>query len=176
MGAGVGLVGSALAVGIGVAALHARGIDVTLDGGDFALLIAGGAAPALLAAIGVGIGAVVRHQVPTLIGICAWLLFVEGLLVGDVAGIRKVGKFAPGVAGQALSGQFPGVLLSTAAAGLVLAAYAIRGCNRRSDCYSASRRPLSLSRRPPNHVLRIRTVRSCVRKKVSKDIVLRVRA
>jgi hypothetical protein len=32
--------------------------------------------------IGVGIGAVVRNQVPTLIGICAW--FVEGLLAGDV--------------------------------------------------------------------------------------------
>jgi hypothetical protein len=42
------------------------------------------AGAALWAGIGVGIGAVVRNQVPTLIGICAWLLFVEGLLAGDV--------------------------------------------------------------------------------------------
>jgi ABC-type transport system involved in multi-copper enzyme maturation permease subunit len=126
MGAGFGLAGSALAAGVGVVALHARDIGVALDGGDYALLIVGGAtASALLAAIGAGIGAIVRHQVPTLIGICAWLLFVEGLLVGDVAGIRKVGKFAPGAAGQAFSGQFPGVLLSAAAAGLLLAGYAI---------------------------------------------------
>lgn len=125
-GAAFGLAGSALAASVGVAALHARGIDVRLDGSEVVLLIAGGAAAAaFLAAIGVGIGALVRHQVPTMIGICAWLLFIEGLLVGDVAGIRKVGKFAPGAAGQALSGQFPGVLLGVAAGGLLLAAYAI---------------------------------------------------
>jgi ABC-2 type transport system permease protein len=126
MGTVFGLAGSALATIVGAAALHARGIEIALDGGDYALLIAGGAAAAaFVAAIGVGIGAIVRHQVPTLIGICAWLLFVEGLLVGDVAGIRKVGKFAPGAAGQALSGQFPGVLLGASAGGLLLGAYAI---------------------------------------------------
>jgi ABC-type transport system involved in multi-copper enzyme maturation permease subunit len=130
IGAGFGLAGSALAAGVGVVALHARDIGVALDAGDIALLVLGGAtASALLAATGVGIGAIVRHQVPTLIGICAWLLFVEGLLIGDVAGIRKVGKFAPGAAGQALSGQFPGVLLSAAAGGVLLGAYAIAaGC------------------------------------------------
>jgi|GEM_PF-4457417 len=41
---------------------------------------------------------------------------VEGLLIGDVAGVRKFGRFAPGAAGQALSGQFPGVLLVPSAA------------------------------------------------------------
>jgi hypothetical protein len=125
IGAGFGALASALAAGVGTVALRARGIDVQLDGGDYALLLAGGtAAAALWAAIGVGLGAVVRNQVPTLVGICAWLLFVEGLLVGDVADIAEVGRFAPGALGEALSGQNPGTLLAPAVSALLLAMYA----------------------------------------------------
>jgi ABC-2 type transport system permease protein len=125
IGAVFGLAGAALAAGIGTAALRARGIDIQLDGGDYALLIAGGAAAAALwAAIGVGVGAVVRNQVPTLIGICAWLLFVEGLLVGDVAGVGDVGRFAPGALGMAASGQDPDTLVAPAVGVALLALYA----------------------------------------------------
>jgi ABC-2 type transport system permease protein len=82
IGAVFGLAAGAVAAGVGTATLGARGIDVRLDGGDYLVLLAGGtAAAALWAAIGVGLGALVRNQVPTLVGICAWLLFVEGLLV-----------------------------------------------------------------------------------------------
>jgi ABC-2 type transport system permease protein len=128
IGAGFGLAACALAAGVGTAALRVRGINVQLDGDDYALLLAGGAAAAALwAAIGVGLGAIVRDQVPTLIGISAWLLFVEGLLVGDVAGpdIADVGRFAPGAAGQALSGQDPGTLLAPALGAFLLLLYAV---------------------------------------------------
>jgi len=126
IGAGFGLAASALAAGVGTAALRARGIDVQLDGAAYALLLAGGAAAAALwAAIGVGLGAVVRNQVPTAVGICAWLLFVEGLLVGDVADVADVGRFAPGALGEAISGQGPGTLLAPALATALLALYAI---------------------------------------------------
>jgi ABC-type transport system involved in multi-copper enzyme maturation permease subunit len=125
IGAAFGLVGSALAAAIGTGTLRARGIDVQLDSGDYALLLAGGtAAAALWAAIGVGVGAVVRNQVPTLIGICAWLLFVEGLLVGDVTGVGDVGRFAPGALGEAISGQDPDTLLAPAVGLVLLALYA----------------------------------------------------
>lgn len=125
IGAGVGLAASALAAGVGTAALRMRGIDVQLDGGDYALLLAGGAAAAALwATIGVGLGAIVRNQVATMVGICAWLLFVEGLLVGDVADIAEVGRFAPGALGEAISGQDPGTLLAPALAAALLALYA----------------------------------------------------
>jgi len=124
LGAGFGLVGCALAAGVGTAALRARGIDVQVSGGDYALLVFGGAAAAALAAaIGVGLGAIVRNQVPTLIGICAWLLFVEGLLIGDVADISDVGRFAPGAAATAISGQDPDTLLAPAAGLALLALY-----------------------------------------------------
>ena len=126
IGAGFGLAACALAVGVGTAALGARGIDVRLDGGDYALLVAGGAAAAALwAAIGVGLGAVIRSQVPTVVGISAWLLFVEGLLIGDVTGVADVGRFAPGALGMAASGQEPDTLVAPAVGLLLLALYAV---------------------------------------------------
>jgi hypothetical protein len=126
IGAGFGLVAGAAAVAAGVAALRARGIDLRLDQRDFVLLVAGSVgAAALWAAIGVGVGALVRNQVPTLIGICAWLLFVEGLLAGDVAGgLGDVGRFLPGAAASAISGQDPGTLLAPAIGLVLLASYA----------------------------------------------------
>jgi ABC-2 type transport system permease protein len=126
IGAGFGLAACALAAGVGTAALRARGIDVQLDGGEYALLLAGGAAGAALwAAIGVGIGALVRNQVPALIGISAWLLFIEGLLAGDLLGsIGEVTRFAPGAAAAAVSGQDPDTLLAPAVGLVLLALYA----------------------------------------------------
>ena len=122
LGAGFGLAASALAAGIGAMTLRGRGIDVQLDGGDYALLVAGGtAAAALWAAIGVGIGAIVREQVPTLVGIAAWLLFVEGLFGGNLA---DVSRFAPGTLGMAVSGQEPDTLLAPGISFVLLALYA----------------------------------------------------
>jgi hypothetical protein len=60
--------------------------------------------------------------VPTLIGITAWLLFVEGLFGGDLA---DVSKFAPGTLGMAISGQEPDKLLAPALSLLLLALYAL---------------------------------------------------
>lgn len=125
IGTGFGLTAGALAAGVGTAALSARGIDVQLNEGDYALLVAGGAAAAALwAAIGVGLGAVVRNQVPALVGICVWLLFVENLLVGDIANVSVVGRLLPGAAGKAISGQDPDTLLSPALAVVLLSLYA----------------------------------------------------
>jgi len=125
VGAGFGLAAGTVAAGVGTAALGARGIAVQLDGGDYALLVAGGAAAAALwATIGVGIGAIVRNQVATLIGISAWLLFVEGLLVGDVTGVGDVGQFAPGAAAAAITGRDPAALLAPALGLVLLTAYA----------------------------------------------------
>jgi ABC-2 type transport system permease protein len=125
IGAGFGLVAGAVTAGIGTAALRARGIDVRLDAADYALLVAGGAtATALWATIGVGVGAVVRSQVPTLVGICAWLLFFENLLIGDVAGVGGLGRLLPGAAGKAISGQDPKTLLAPAVGLVLLVFYA----------------------------------------------------
>jgi ABC-2 type transport system permease protein len=126
VGGGFGLVSGSVAAAAGTAALRARGIDVPLERGDYVLLVVGSAgAAALWAAIGTGVGALVRNQVPTLIGICAWLLFVEGLLAGDVGGLGDIGRFLPGAAASAISGQDPGTLLAPAAGLVLLACYAV---------------------------------------------------
>jgi ABC-type transport system involved in multi-copper enzyme maturation permease subunit len=126
IGAGFGLVAGAVAAAAGTATLRSRGIDVQLDRGDYVLLVVGAAgAAALWAAIGVGVGAFARNQVPTLIGICAWLLFVEGLLAGDVAdNLSDIGRLLPGAAAAAVSGQDPGTLLAPPVGLMLLALYA----------------------------------------------------
>lgn len=139
IGTGFGLAAGAVAAGVGTAALGARGIDVRLDAGDYALLVTGGAAAAALwAAIGVGVGAVVRNQVPALVGICAWLLFVENLLVGDVGGVGNVGRLLPGAAGKAISGQDPDTLLVPGVGLVLLAIYAAAAAV--AGCLATSRR------------------------------------
>lgn len=139
IGAGFGLVAGAVAAGAGTAALSARAIDVRLDAGDYTLVVIGGAAAAALwAAIGVGVGAVVRNQVPALIGIVVWLLFVENLLVGDIANVASAGRFLPGAAGKAISGQDPSTLLEPAFALVLLALYAAAAAV--AGCLAISRR------------------------------------
>lgn len=124
-GAVFGLVASASAVAVGAVVLQQRDIGLRLDGGDIVLLVAGSAAAgALWAAIGVGVGAVVRRQVPAVVGIAAWLLFVEGVLAGDALDL-DISRYAPGAAAEALSGQDPGTLLAPAAGAVVLAVYAV---------------------------------------------------
>jgi len=125
VGACFGLSACALAAGVGSALLRARGIDIGLEATDYALLLAGSSvAGALWAAIGVGVGALVRNQVPALIGICAWLLFVETLLVEGDSSVVEVGRFAPGAAAAAITGQGAGTLLAPAIGLLVLVLYA----------------------------------------------------
>lgn len=125
-GAGVGLIAQALVAGTEAAGLAARGLPNELSGGDYAQLVAGGAvAAALFAAIGVGVGAVVRNQVAALVGLCLWLLLLEPLLLGNVP---AVAKYAPEASAGAIAGaiqtQLPDSLVAPGAGVALLAAYA----------------------------------------------------
>ena len=118
---GLAAVGVALAVGS--AALAARGIPSALDGGDYTLMPVGGvAAAALWAPLGLGLAAVLRNQVATLVVIFLWLFFIENLLIDFVPG---VGKFAPGAAAAAMTGLDPETLLAPAVGALLLSLYAV---------------------------------------------------
>ena len=123
IGAAFGLLSAGVAVGAASAALAARDIDVQIGTSDYAAVLLGSTgAGALWAAIGVGVGAVVRQQVPALVGISAWLLFVETVLIGDADLVGDLGRFTPGALGRAASGQEP--LLAPGLALLLLALYA----------------------------------------------------
>jgi len=125
-GIAVGLLAEALTAGMEAAGLAARGVHIELSGGDYVRLLAGGAvAAALFAAIGVGVGAVVRNQVAAVVGLCVWLLFIEPILLGDVP---SAAKFAPGASAGAITGaiqtQIAANLVAPALGVVLLAAYA----------------------------------------------------
>ena len=125
-GLGVGLLAEALTAALEAAGLAIRGIHIQLTGGDYLQLLAGGAiAGALFAAIGVGVGAVVRQQVGAVVGLCVWLLLIETTLIGNVP---SAGKFAPGAAAGAIAGaiqtQSASKLVAPGIGALLLVAYA----------------------------------------------------
>jgi ABC-2 type transport system permease protein len=123
VGAAFGLVAAAASAVAATAALGARGIDIEAQAGDYVVLLLGSAgACALWAAIGVGVGAALRQQVPVLVGICAWMLFVETVLIGDANLVGDVGRYTPGALGRAAGGQEP--LLAPGLALVLLALYA----------------------------------------------------
>jgi ABC-type transport system involved in multi-copper enzyme maturation permease subunit len=116
-----GLVAAGAALGVGSIALAARGISIALDGDDYTLVPLGAvAAAALWAPLGLGLAALLRNQVATLVAIFLWLFFIENLLVDFVPG---AGKFAPGAAAAAITGLDPDRLLAPASGALLLAGY-----------------------------------------------------
>jgi ABC-2 type transport system permease protein len=121
-----GLLAEALAFGAAVGALEARGAELLLDSGDVIQMFVGGAGMAALwAALGVGFGAIVRHQVPAVLALLFWALVVESLLIQFTPGLAR---YLPGPAGTAMTGDTDGdgamQLLSWPAGAAVLAAYA----------------------------------------------------
>jgi ABC-2 type transport system permease protein len=121
-GIAFGLVAEGLMAGTTTAALSARGIQNQLGSGEYVQLLAGGTvAAALWATIGLGVGALIRDQVGTVVGLCAWMLLVENLLLPFVP---DAGRFTPGAAGLALAGRTADELFAPAPAALVLVLYA----------------------------------------------------
>lgn len=120
-GAAFGIAGEALGYVIGYVILDARGIPYAPSTGQTVLVLGGTvAASALWGAIGVGLGAIVRNQVGTIVGLLAWGFVVENLLQ---AFVPSVGRFAPGNAENGLSGLTGNHLLGAAAGAATLIAW-----------------------------------------------------
>src|SRR5262245_11597677 len=114
-----GLVAESLMATAAAVAFSLRGIPNELSAGDDTRVLAGGAAAAALwAIVGVGIGALVRNQVATLVGLCAWMFLVESVSEGFVPGAAKL---MPGGAGLSLAGNEHELSLGIAA--ILLIAY-----------------------------------------------------
>jgi ABC-2 type transport system permease protein len=125
----VGLAATGIATAITVPLLAARNIPTGLTGSGAAAIIAGGGiATALAAAIGVGVGAIIRNQVGAIIAVLA-LLYVAEPLLGFIphlgTAIQQYGLGGLAAAATHTVG-FPATarLLTQPAAALVLAGYA----------------------------------------------------
>lgn len=118
MGLVLGVVSEGVAFWLGVLIIRARGFDFALSDGRAAQLVLGTlAVSALWAALGAGVGAVLRNQVAAVIAVIVWVFVVENILLNV---IPDVGRFMPGPAGTALTGGDAEELLAPAVGGLVL--------------------------------------------------------
>jgi ABC-2 type transport system permease protein len=125
-GALLGVVASALCAVLVFPLLSARDIDTGGSTSDVLELIAGNtAAAALFAAVGIGLGALIRNQVGAIIGALGWIFLVEPLL-GIIPGFDDViTKWFPSGAANATAGTATSDdALGQVPAGLLLAAYA----------------------------------------------------
>jgi ABC-2 type transport system permease protein len=121
-GIGFGVAGAALALGYSAVWLAAVGADGHWSDPDLWQTLAGCVLwNGLFAAVGVGVGALVRNLTGAIAGSLAWLALVEGVL-GQVFG-ADVSRWLPFSAGAALGG-LPAGGLSQWAGGLVLLGYA----------------------------------------------------
>jgi ABC-2 type transport system permease protein len=126
-----GLVLGVLAVGlcttIVLVGLSSRGIDTGLASGDVATVVIGLIlATALWAALGVGLGALLRNQVGAIVGALGWVLLVENLLTiiptfGDW--VQKYGVNGVTNALSNIESDVTGDVLSQGAGGALLLAY-----------------------------------------------------
>ncbi len=122
-GAALALVAQTAMLLLAVLLIGAKGAEVTFAGGDVAAMAGAVAAGGLWAAIGTGVGAMVRHQVAAIVGALAWILLLENLgagLLGDA------GRFLPGQAAHGLAqASQAGTILGPAAAAVLLVTYAV---------------------------------------------------
>ena len=127
----LGLILGVLAVGLTTAivliTLSSRDIDTGLTSQEITEVVIGLVlATALWAALGVGLGALVRNQVGAIVGALGWTLLVENLLtiiptVGDW--VQKYGLNGVTNALSNIESEVTGDVLSQAAGGALLLAY-----------------------------------------------------
>jgi ABC-2 type transport system permease protein len=122
-GLSFGVVGSAVAIAAAAAGLAIRGSSLVLSDVDFWCTLAGGILwNGAFAAIGVGVGALIRNLAGAVAAALAWLAVVEGILsqlLGDLT------RWLPFNAGTALGRLPDDAGLPQWGGGVVLLAYAV---------------------------------------------------
>ncbi|WP_213454836.1 ABC transporter permease subunit [Rhizomonospora bruguierae] len=119
-----GLASSVVALTAAAIWLNAKGGSLDLGSSAVWKTLAGCVVwNACFAAVGVGVGALVRNVIAAVAGALAWLALIEGI-VGQLLG--DLGRWLPFRSGQALEGvSFPGIdMLPQWGGGVVLAGYA----------------------------------------------------
>ena len=121
MGVLFGLAAIGLSFGIGYAILAGRGIPLALSTTDVVWLVLG--TPVLTAAwaaLGVGLGAIVRNQVFAVIGLILWAMIIDNLLRSLVP---SIGGYTPSGASAAIIADPTDYVLSAGAGGVLLLGY-----------------------------------------------------
>jgi ABC-2 type transport system permease protein len=97
-----GLIASVIATSVGVAVAAGKGYQIPISTGSIAGYMAGAVlACGLMAAVGVGIGSLVRAQLAALIAVFVWAMAVEQVVVGVAP---DAARFLPFLAATTLGG------------------------------------------------------------------------
>jgi ABC-2 type transport system permease protein len=125
LGAGLvfGVVAAVVSLGTAAIMLTARGESLHLGDPEVWLTPIGTIGwAAIYGALGVSVGALVRSQVAAIVGVLAWLMVGEQLVVNLV---KDLGRWLPGAAAEAFGRAPASGLLSMRTGGLALAAYVL---------------------------------------------------
>jgi ABC-2 type transport system permease protein len=128
-GLALGLLSFGIGAATALSALSSRDIASGLEGGEVLAIVAGGTAgTGLFAAVGVGVGALLRNQVGAIVATLAWLYALEPLLglvpgLGDAIERYGFAALSSGLSDTAAADPNAD-LLAQLPAGLLLAAYA----------------------------------------------------
>ncbi|HEX5191920.1 MAG TPA: ABC transporter permease [Solirubrobacteraceae bacterium] len=124
----LGLVGFGVCAGLVAGILSSRGIHTGMSTGDWIAAVIGGAVATMLyAAVGLGVGALLRNQAGAIVVVLAWVFVIENLLgiipggFGD--GIKRYGLAGVGRSLAASAGH--GTRIDQLPAGLILLGYAL---------------------------------------------------
>ena len=122
VGMAFAVIAQVIAIGVTVILATSKG-PVTVEGSLLTSLLIGAAASgAFTAVLGVGVGAVVKHQLAAVVGGVAWFLIAEDLVAGILKG---AGKWLPARASHGLSQVAKEGLLRWETAVAVFAVYAV---------------------------------------------------
>lgn len=118
----LGAVSAAVMIAIALPLGSTKGGSLAVSNGDGGALAGFLVGHAVWAVLGVGVGYLVRSQVPAIVGGIVWILVIENLGSGFLG---DGGAYLPGQTAYAFARALEGNALTAGAAGAVMAAYAL---------------------------------------------------
>jgi ABC-2 type transport system permease protein len=123
VGTGIAIASAMLTLAISLPWLASKHIHLHILSHNVAVVLLGGiAATAIYAAVGVGVGSLIRNQTAAVVVALGWVLVAESLLIGFA---HEIGRWTPGGAAAALDGVSRDGLLPMWGGAVLFVAYGL---------------------------------------------------